>query len=264
MSIFQRMTSISLFLCLPSILAFTQNSVVRNIDVASLSSTKLYGGYDSVVGADPNTPIQVYVSSGSIEELSTLIVLHELDLNYELIDVVEPKPDWFLRVHPEGSTPALRNPVDSDDIIYNSFDQEVNQYLCNVYETLTNSTCPIRPQPEESNADDLDLYQEFFDNTTEPICLSYLDNSDQSLDEIFKKEMELSFSIFEEQLETSQGPWLLGESFTLLDINMMSSLLSVLVDLKETKGYQVSQDSFPNFSRWLMLCADRAAAIEDD
>ena len=76
--------------------------------------------------------------------------------------------------------------------------------------------------------------------------------------------MELSFSIFEEQLETSQGPWLLGESFTLLDINMMSSLLSVLVDLKETKGYQVSQDSFPHFSRWLMLCADRAAAIEDD
>ena len=112
------MKSIYLFLCLPSILAFTQNSGVRNIDVASLSSTKLYGGYDSVVGADPNTPIQLYVSSGSIEELSTLIVLHELDLNYELIDVVEPKPDWFLRVHPEGSTPALRNPVDSDDIIF--------------------------------------------------------------------------------------------------------------------------------------------------
>lgn len=212
--------------------------------------TRLYGGYDSVVGADPNTPIQMYASSnGCQEELSTLMVLHELDLNFQLIEVMDPKPDWFIRVHPAGVTPALRNPADTDDIIYNSFDQEVNQYLCNVYETITKISCPIRSDNGDSK---VDLFKEF-DTVTKPLCLSYLNNSDPKKDDQLRQDMERSLCIYEESLKDKQGPFLAGDSFSLMDINLLSSFL----ELNDSKNYQLLESEYPNLSRWLKLCSER-------
>jgi glutathione S-transferase len=228
------------------------------------TTTTLYGGYDATIGANPNTPIQVYCNMKKTdEECRTLICLAELDIiQCQIIEVMDPKPDWFLRIHPSGTTPALRNPAaDTDEIICNSSPEkdEVNEYLCQLYETLSKGLpCPLSPS-DAKNKTRFGNLRTIFYSVTKPRCLSYLENEDIDKDDRLRQEMEDALGAFVENGIATPGSFFLGDAFTLLDANLISSLGPILSVLKASKGYELRRECFPKLTSWLELCNDRAS-----
>jgi glutathione S-transferase len=220
----------------------------------------LFGGYDATIGADPNSPIQIYCSmKKNDEETSTLICLSELELNFQIIEIIDPKPDWFLRIHPSGSTPCVRNPADTDEIIFNlpPGNDDVNEYLCDFFEAIGKGPCPLRPMSKESHAR-LEVLQQEFDTATKSACLGFVSNIDADSENQRRDEMEKSLYIYEEEL-CDVGDFLLGNTFSLLDVRVISSLQPILSKLKKSKNYMLPRESFPNVTRWLKRCAQRTS-----
>jgi glutathione S-transferase len=255
--------SIVLFFVLSSVISAFSPNLERIQPIHHGPTTTLYGGYDATIGANPNTPIQVYCTMKNTDEESrTLICLAELDIiNFQIIEIMDPKPDWFLRIHPSGTTPALRNPADTDEIICNSSPEkdEVNEYLCKLYETLSKGPCPLSPSDANDKTRLGDLRTIFY-SITKPKCLSYLENEDLDKDDQFRQEMEDALgAFFDENSTETPGSFFLGDAFTLLDADLISSLEPILSILKGSKGYELPRECFPKLTSWLELCNDRAS-----
>lgn len=229
--------------------------------------TRLYGGYDATIGADPNTPIQIYCSAEKTpDDLSTFLCLTELGLQYEVMsELPNPIPDWFLRIHPDGTTPALRNPVDeslNNDIVANTLDDtdKVNQYLCQVYQANNKAddsatSCPLLPPDEKA----MQSIQSQIHKTILPACKSFLDNEDPNQEASCQATAENALrSLF----QSAGTPFLMGRDMTLVDIELFTHLKSIFLDLNEKKKYILPSSTMGNMKSWHDACESRPAFQE--
>eukprot|EP00980_Cylindrotheca_fusiformis_P011105 scaffold2553_cov138-Cylindrotheca_fusiformis.AAC.13 len=174
---------------------------------------------------------------------------------------MNPKPDWFLRIHPSGTTPALRNPADTEEIIHNSSPEEdqVVDYICSVHETLSTEPCPFVPKNLIEKRKMNDLQNEFY-STVLPKCISYLENKAADTDEARKQEMEGALlTFFDDSITKTPGWYLLGESFTSLDAAILLAIRPMLATLKDSKDYELPKKSCPRLVSWLEQCNHRAS-----
>ncbi|KAL3938558.1 MAG: hypothetical protein SGBAC_006559 [Bacillariaceae sp.] len=231
----------------------------------SATSTVLCGGYDATIGADPNTPLQIYCSKEkSPDDLCTFLCLAELDLKYEVMsELPTPVPDWFLRIHPDGTTPALRNPVDeslNNDIVSNtpSETEKVNQYLCKVYQATNKeaTTCPLLPADDEGIAT-MKAIQHQIGTTVLPACRLFLENKDPSQEVSYQAAAEDALrSLFESQ---TSPPFLTGSDLTLVDIHLFTRLKFIFLKLNTSKQYILPSNTMGGMKSWHDACASRPA-----
>ncbi|CAJ1926076.1 unnamed protein product [Cylindrotheca closterium] len=242
----------------------------------SSTSTSLYGGYDATIGADPNTPIQVYCSEEKTpSDLCTFVCLAELDLKYEIMsELPNPVPDWFLRIHPDGTTPALRNPVDkrlNNDIVCNTASEtdKVNQYLCKVYQGATNkeeedptsSSCPLLPSNDEGMTT-MESIQRQIDETILPACVSFLENDDINNEAKYQAAAENALRLLFQSQTTAGHPFLIGSNLTLVDIYLFTHLKSIFLELNRSKKYILPSSTMGSMKSWHDACASRPAFRE--
>jgi len=174
----------------------------------------------------------------------------------------KPIPDWFLRIHPDGNTPALRNPVDeslNNEIVSNTPTEidKVNQYLCKVYLAtmdVDSKSCPLLPSDEES-MDTMQAMQSQIHKVVLPACRTFLENEDRTQESTFQSAAEDALrSLFQ-----NQSLFLMGSDLTLVDIQLFTHLKSIFLDLNEKKSYTLPSSTMGSMKSWHDACAARPA-----
>ncbi|KAM0544813.1 hypothetical protein ACHAPJ_011643 [Fusarium lateritium] len=77
-------------------------------------------------------PITVYVLGGGPNPFKVLIALEELEVPYNKIDVENPKSESFLKINPNGRTPAITDPNNSNFTLWES--GAIVEYLVDRYD----------------------------------------------------------------------------------------------------------------------------------
>lgn len=230
----------------------------------------LRGGYDATIGADPNTPIQFFAFSGKTCPYAqrTHIALLELGIPFDMTEITSmPKPDWYLKINPQGKVPALRVPTADYAVIYES--AICNEFLCD-YATTTQQQSnnnmehhhTLMPASDPFTRAKIRLLNLHCDNVFTKTQFTYLMNKDDGLDEGLCDEMENALQPFEDSIVQSKGPYLMGGEFTLADLHLFPFIQRLIVTLKEWKGYELPQDKFPNLLAWFIKCNERDSVKE--
>ena len=175
----------------------------------------------------------------------------ELSLEFEHVpyeyDDPALKEAAFLELNPAGAIPTL---VDGDLALSESL--AINLYLARRYGS--EGTAPIYPLSPESEASAIS-WTLFAQGHLEPwvqkdlLLADLIENIGDQADGMIRQ----SLAVLERQLAGSA--WLLGESFTVADLNVaavLSPSRSSLLDLSD----------FPVVADWLARCYARPAAIE--
>ncbi len=244
--------------------AFVSTStVIRKGSNAAAKSTELRGGYDATVGADPTTPLQFFTTPGNTCPYAarTYIVLKELGISFDLTEVSgRPKPDWYLKINPRGKVPAIRLPALENQVIYES--AICCEYLCDA-----NSPTSLMPEDALKRAH-IRLLNDHCDNVFSKTQFTFLMNKDEAKDAELSQAMEDALVTYEEALEESGGPYLMGSEFTLADVHMLPFILRLVVSLKHFKNYELPGDKFPKLLAWFDLCSKResvqAASLSEE
>lgn len=230
---------------------------------ADAKSSILKGGYDATVGADPSTPIQFFTTPDNTCPYAarTYMVLKELNIPFEMTEVSgRPKPDWYLRINPRGKVPAIRIPQLNNQVIYES--AICCEYLCDA--AVQQTLMPNDPMQRAI----IRLLNDHCDTMFTKTQFTYLMNKDIEKDKELVTAMEDALLMYEEQLEKSGGPFLMGEHFTLSDIHVLPFILRLVVSLEHFKNYELPGDKFPKFLAWYELCSKRqsvmAAALTEE
>ncbi|KAL7437470.1 hypothetical protein ACHAXH_004205 [Discostella pseudostelligera] len=229
--------------------------------------TVLRGGYDATIGADPNTPIQFFAFSGKTCPYAqrTHIALLELGIPFDMTEITSmPKPDWYLKINPQGKVPALRVPTADYAVIYES--AICNEFLCD-YATTTQQSHnmghhSLMPVVDPFARAKIRLLNLHCDNAFTKTQFTYLMNKNDELDEGLRDEMENALQPFEDSLVQSKGPYLMGNEFTLADLHLFPFIQRLVVTLKEWKGYELPQDKFPILLAWFPACMERESVKE--
>jgi len=238
----------------PRSYSFVGNS--RSALPEDVSYIKLRGGYDATVGADPTTPLQFFTTPGNTCPYAAraYIVLKELNIPFEVTDVSgRPKPDWYLRINPRGKVPAIRIPQLNNQVIYES--AIICEYLCD-----SSSSQTLMPSDPVERAT-IRLLNDHCDTIFTKTQFTFLMNKDADKDNELVSDMENALLVYEEQLEKSGGPFLMGENFTLSDLHILPFILRLVVSLKHFKNYQLPVDKFPKFLEWYELCSQRESVV---
>ena len=220
------------------------------------SSTKVLGGYDATVGADPKTPIQFFTLPGNTCPYAqrTHITLNELGLPYDVTEVTGmPKPDWYLKINPRGKVPAIRVPTADYAVIYES--AICNEFLCD-YASFTNQKQTLLPTDPFTRAK-IRLLNDHCDNVFSKTQFTYLMNKDDTKDEELCKEMEEALQLYEDALIESKGPYFLGEEFTIADLHLLPFIQRLTITLKHWKDYELPMGKFPKLLGWIQSCSER-------
>lgn len=181
----------------------------------------------------------------------TLWIARELGLDFEQISLdmqaLEHKQPWYLNINPVGKVPAID---DNGYILWESF--AINLYLAKKYDS------PLKPKNLEEEgkilqwtffaATELDgasvqyaLHSMFLEPEKRIPAMA------QSSLELFQRFMDVV------EAEFAKHPYLLGEEFTLADLNLAGSI---------GFAYRIGMDlsAWPKTSAWLDRCLSRPAA----
>jgi glutathione S-transferase len=222
------------------------------------SLTRLHGGYDQTIGADPKTPLQLFVlpSNTCPYVQRTNIALRELEIPFDMIEVTgQTKPDWFLKINPRGKVPALRIPsLGYDAIVYES--GICNEFLCDYASTTLQKEHSLMPNDPLLRAK-IRLCNDHCDSIYSKTQFTYLMNKDESRDEALKKEMEDALQFYEKILDDTDGCYFFGDEFSLADLHLFPFIQRMAVTLKHWKGYELPRDKFPNLIKWFEKCSGR-------
>ena len=239
---------------------YTSNERIRiHHDQGTGKVTTLFGGYDATISqSDPKTPIQVF-SNGPLCPYSAQVVtlLNELKLPFEVTKISQPCPDWYLRINPKGSVPALRNPLDGNEII--SASKACLNYACDFYERTRASPCPMLPVESETREKIFSL-QDTFDRYISRALHSYLLNEDPGQEQYLKQMVDAYLMSLESSIVSSGELFLLGYELTLADLHIFPLLSRIEIALMNRKGYHISKE-FPKVGNWLLFMHDRTASV---
>lgn len=215
------------------------------------------GGYDATVGADPSTPLQFFTLPGNTCPYAqrTLITLCELGIPFDVTEVSgRPMPDWYLKINPRGKVPAIRIPTCDYEVVYES--AICNEFLCDYATYTLNKHQELMPQDAVMRAR-IRLLNDHCDNIFSKTQFTYLMNKDTDKDIQLANDMEEALMVYEEALEKSGGPYLLGNQFTLADLHILPFIQRLVVSLRHWKGYSLPQDKFSRLLGWFSLCLER-------
>ena len=218
--------------------------------------SELRGGYDATIGADPSTPLQFFTMPGNTCPYAqrTHMTLQELQLPFDVTEVSGiPKPDWFLSINPRGKVPTLRVPTQDYAVVYES--AICNEFLCD-YATSIKQKHTLMPSDPFSRAT-IRLLNDHCDNVFAKTQFTYLMNKEADKDDELCAEMETALNTYEEALDKSKGPYLLGDDFTLADIHVFPFIQRLVITLKHYKNYELPRDKFPKLLAWIDTCLAR-------
>jgi glutathione S-transferase len=225
--------------------------------------TDLRGGYDSTVGIDPSTPLQFFTTPGFTCPYAarSYIVLKELNIPFETQEVSgRPKPDWYLKINPRGKVPAIKIPTENNAVVFES--AIICEYLC---DTRPNST--LMPTDAVSRAQ-VRLLNDHCDTVLTPAQFTFFMNKNADKDRELSADLEEALMMYEEHLEKTGGPFLIGEYFTLADVHVLPFMLRLVVSLRQFKQYEVPAEKFPKLLKWYDMCSERdsvqAASLTDE
>ena len=225
--------------------------------------TDLRGGYDSTVGIDPSTPLQFFTTPGNTCPYAAraYIVLKELSISFETQVVSgRPKPDWYLKINPRGKVPAIKIPTENNAVVYES--AIICEYCCDTQPDTT-----LMPADAMSRAE-VRLLNDHCDTVLTPAQFTFFMNKDEDKDGELSADLEKALLVYEEQLEKTGGPFLMGEHFTLADVHVLPFMLRLVVSLRQFKQYEIPVDKFPKLLKWYELCSQRdsvqAASLTDE
>lgn len=252
-------------------LALLQNPIIHRTSSASVPSSiiSLRGGYDATIGPDPSNPIQFFTLTNGMCPYAarTLIVLHELNFQFETIEVSPTaKPDWYLKINPRGKVPALRVPCDNNEVIYES--AICDEYLCDLYDSKVKSDGADTATMGTRNANTLmpkdagqrariRLLNDQCDTILNPAFFTFLTNKDESKEDDMRSKLCQILNNYEETLNVSGGPYLTGKEFTLADVHMLPFFLRMIVSLRHFKDFHVTKTEYPKLVSWFELCSQR-------
>lgn len=196
------------------------------------------------------------------ETARTWITLLELGIPFELIEVNRQEKDWYLKINPRGKVPALQNLIDGN-IIYES--AICDEYLCDYARQMEGerSQPPPGPTPKVWKLMPVDaakkaamrLLNDHTDTQLGPAQFTYLMNNDKDKDQELLEKIEKALAVLEDALQSSGGPYLMGEEFTLADIHVLPFFLRLVVTFEHFKGYKLSEEMFPRLLAWFDLCS---------
>ena len=234
------------------------------------TTTELRGGYDATVGLDPSTPIQFFTLPGNTCPYAqrTHIALLELNLPFDITEVVgfPTKPDWYLKINPRGKVPALRvmpTPITKNNennemaVIYES--AICNEFLCDYASTtslLMHHTL-MGPTVDPIMKANIRLHNDHCDNIFTKTQFTYLMNKDDTKDDELCTLMEDALQYYENVLQQSKGPYLMGECFTLADIHVFPFIQRLVITHKHWKDYELSNVKFPLLLHWFKSFLER-------
>ena len=93
-------------------------------------------------------------------------------------------------------------------------------------------------------------------------------NKDADKDRELSADLEEALMMYEEHLEKTGGPFLIGEYFTLADVHVLPFMLRLVVSLRQFKQYEVPAEKFPKLLKWYDMCSERdsvqAASLTDE
>ena len=219
-------------------------------------------GYDATIGADPSTPLQFFTFPGNTCPYAhrTLITLYELDIPFDTTEVTgRPAPAWYLKINPRGKVPAIRIPACDYEVIYES--AICNEFLCDYSTTTLNKDHGLMPKDPILRAR-IRLLNDHCDNVFTKTLFTFIMNKDEAKDKEMVEAMEKALVTYEEALERSGGPFLVGEQFTLADVHIVPFILRLVVTLRHWKGYELSKDQFPKLLAWFDACSQRDSCVQ--
>lgn len=155
---------------------------------------------------------------------------------------------------PKGEVPALRLPAMNNEVIYES--AICNEFLCDFSATTLNRPHTLMPDDPIERAR-IRLLNDHGDNIFLKTQFAFLMNKDSGKDDDLREEMEDALAAYEEALDSSGGPYLLGEHFTLADVHIHPFISRLVVSLRHFKNYEVPSDSFPRLLTWYDACMQR-------
>ena len=225
---------------------------------ARLSIEPLRGGYHNDVVND-KLPIQFFTLASGLCPYAarTHITLLELELDFERIEIAggAEKPDWYLRINPRGKVPALRNPADDNVVLYES--AICNEYLCDFVDFQQQRGVDLFPSTPSMRAK-MRLLQDHYDTNVGKTQFTYLMNKDDSeKDAQLQQQLEEGLQVYEDALEESGGPFLMGSTFTLADVHIVPFITRLIVSLKHYKGYELPVGKFRRLLAWYDACLAR-------
>jgi glutathione S-transferase len=249
----------SALFCFNQANGFTSASIHGSQIVQRNILTRLYGGYDATVGADPSTPLQLFVLPENTCPYvqRTHITLRELEIQFNTVEVTgQPKPDWFLKINPRGKVPALKVPsLGYDAVIYES--AICNEFLCDYASMKLNKEHTIMPSDDPLLRAKIRLWNDYCDSIYSKTQFTFLMNKDETKDAELRNEMENALLFYEQLLSESGGPYLTGNEFSIADIHLFPFIQRMVVTLKHWKGYTLPTDKFPNTINWFESCSGR-------
>jgi len=256
MSLFCKLVGVlsllSLFRVAHSLLSSGSSFISNKRTGRTKSITILRGGYDATIGTDPSTPVQFFTTPGNSCPYAarTFIVLKELGVPFDVTEVsVREKPDWYLKINPRGKVPALRVPALNNQVVYES--AICCEFLCDAY--APTSLMPTDPMDRAT----VRLLNDHSDNVLTKSQFTFLINKDVDKDSDLSQALESALMMYEEQLEKSGGPFLMGECFTLADVHILPFILRLVVSLKHYKSYELPAVKFSKLLAWYDVCSQR-------
>lgn len=212
------------------------------------------GGYDSTTGAHPSTPIQFFCLPENTCPYAArvLITLEELEMSFDT-NLVQGKPDWYLRMNPTGLVPALRLPAHDNQVIYES--NICCEFLCDYSTSTLKRPQTLMPMNSPLERARIRLLNHYCDNVFTKAQFTLLMNKDETREAELHQEMEQALFVYEKALVDSGGPFLLGQDITLADIHILPFIARLIVTLRHYKQYEL--DKFPNLLKWFDVCSRR-------
>jgi len=184
----------------------------------------------------------------------TWIALEEKGLQYtrKLINIRNASERaWYVEhVNPLGKVPSIRDASDGT-IVYES--EIVNEYLAQKFADLGN---PLMPQDPAACAA-VRLWNHHLNSKLAPAHFTYLMNKNSSIDARKRDDLEETLQYYEHHLV---GPYLIGEQFTLADVNALPFFERLVFSCRRFKGYEIPE-SMTRLHSWLNLVMQRPSFI---
>lgn len=184
----------------------------------------------------------------------TWIVLEEKGLSYERrpVNLQEPEErQWYVaNVNPLGKVPSIRD-VSDDLVVYES--EIVNEYLEQKYSERGEGLMPT----SAASSARVRLWNQHLNGKLVPALFTYLMNKDEDTDDAKRDALEDALQYYEDHLE---GPFLVGEQFTLADVSALPFFERLTVVLKRFKGYEIPE-AMSRLNSWLELVMARPSFL---
>ena len=168
-----------------------------------------------------------------------------------------------LKINPRGKVPTIQVPTAGYAVIYES--AICNEFLCDYAannEYGLGGGCKNLMPTDPLLRARIRLLNDHCDTMFVKTQFTFLMNKEEEKEEALAAEMENALVVYEDSLNESKGPYLLGEDFTLADVHVFPFLQRLVITLKHWKDYDLSREKFPNLLSWIDACLDRESVKE--